>query len=133
MSQQSPQTGGASAGGTGNGLTPNVASMLCYVCTPITAIIFLAIEKENQDVKFHAWQGLFFGVAAIILEIGVSILAALFSAIAGFLAIIISVLLPLIYIGILIIWVICMIKAYQGERYKLPFIGDLAEKQLQQN
>ena len=41
----------------GTGLTPNIASLLSYICMPITSIVFILVEKENADVKFHAWQG----------------------------------------------------------------------------
>nr|HPM42087.1 hypothetical protein [bacterium] len=67
--QSTPPAGG----GQGTGLAPNIAGLLCYICSPITGIIFLLIEKENQDVKFHAWQSLVFGIAyiavVIVLEI----------------------------------------------------------------
>jgi len=54
-------TGGGAGGGTGGtGLAPNIASLLCYVCAPITSIIFLLIEKENKDVQFHARQWFLF-------------------------------------------------------------------------
>lgn len=123
MADQNPQGSG------GSGLAPNVASLLCYLCTFVTGIIFLLIEKENKDVRFHAWQAIFLGAGSIVLQIGVVILTAIMGAISAALATIISLLGTLVYLGIFVIWIIAMVKAYQGQRWKIPFIGDLAEKQ----
>jgi uncharacterized membrane protein len=100
------------------GLDPNLAGLLCYLLGLITGIVFLIIEKENRFVRFHAYQSL-------------AVFGALFvlSLIAGFIPLIgkpISfVLAP---VG-LILWILLMVKAYQGERYKLPVAGDWAEEQ----
>lgn len=113
----------------GSGLAPNVASLLCYVCSLVTGVIFLLLEKENKDVKFHAWQAIFLGGSAIVLQVVLSILVFIFSKMAGFLGAIFGFIVSLVWLGYLILWIVCMIKAYQGERFKIPFIGDLAEKQ----
>ncbi|HBF11777.1 MAG TPA: hypothetical protein DDW49_00040 [Deltaproteobacteria bacterium] len=123
MNQQSQPAAG------GSGLAPNVASLLCYVCTLITGIVFLVIEKNNKDVRFHAWQAIILGVSSFVIQIGLTILAAVLGAIASFLGAIIGILSPIVWLAFFVVWIICMIKAYQGERYKIPFLGDLAEKQ----
>lgn len=117
------------AGGQGTGLAPNVASLLCYICSPITGIIFLLIEKENNDVKFHAWQSLVFGVAYIAVVIMLEILAAILGMIASVLGIIIiGFFIPIIMLAAFILWIVCLVKAYQGERWRIPVIGDFAAK-----
>ncbi len=117
----------ASSSGKGSGLTPNISSLLCYICAPITSIIFLLIEKDNKDVRFHAWQGTLFGCTMILLNIVLNILGILLSHIADFFGgLILSFLLPVIWLGALVLWVICLVKAYQGERWKLPILGDMA-------
>lgn len=117
--------GQGSAGGTG--LAPNIAGLLCYVCSPISSIIFLLIEKENKDVLFHAWQGTLFGVAIFLLHIALNILGFLMGKMADFLGgIILNFLLPILWIGVLILWVVCLLKAYQGEKWRIPVIGDIA-------
>lgn len=122
--QETPPAGGAK----GTGLAPNIASLLCYICMPITSIIFLIIEKENQDVRFHAWQGTAFGVAYIVLIIALEILAAILGAIASVLGIIIGFFVPIVGLAAFVVWIICLIKAYQGERWKIPVVGDYAAK-----
>lgn len=121
------KSGGQSQGGSG--LAPNIASLLCYVCTPITSIVFLLIEKENRDVKFHAWQGTLFGAALIAISIILQIFGALFGRLVGFMGVFfLSFLFPVIWIAALVLWVVCLIKSYQGERWKIPVIGDIAAK-----
>lgn len=118
----------ASGGSQGTGLAPNIASLLCYICMPITSIIFLIIEKENQDVRFHAWQGTAFGVGYIVLIIALEILAAILGAIASVLGIIVGFFVPIVGLAAFVIWIVCLIKAYQGERWRIPVVGDFAAK-----
>jgi uncharacterized membrane protein len=109
----------------GAGMQDNVAGMLAYV-TIIPAIIFLVVEPYNRNrfIRFHAFQCLFFAVAWTVLWIGLTIFAHI--PILGWLSVLIW---PLIGLAGLIIWVVLLLKANQGQMYKLPFIGDMAEKQ----
>jgi uncharacterized membrane protein len=111
--------------GTSSGLADNVAGMLAYV-TIIPAILFLVLEPYNRSrfVRFHAWQSVLFNVAWWILWFGLHIVAHL--PLLGFLTVLVW---PLIGLGGFIVWIILLIKANQGRMYKLPVIGDLAEKQ----
>jgi uncharacterized membrane protein len=106
-------------------LADNVAGMLAYV-TIIPAIIFLVVEPYNKSrfVRFHAFQSIFFCVALIVLQIGLSMLA-----VVPFMAIITIPLHLLIGVGAFVVWIILLLKANQGQMYKLPVIGDLSEKQ----
>lgn len=105
-------------GKTTTGLQPNVAALLSYVLGFITGIIFYIIEKENKFVRFHAMQSIVVFVALFILQV-----------VIGFIPVIGLVLAPIIGIVSLILWIVLMIKAYQGETFKLPIAGDIAEKQ----
>jgi uncharacterized membrane protein len=100
---------------TSTGLDDNVAGLLCYVLGWISGLVFFLLDKEDKFVRYHAMQSIItFGALSII----GGILSQVF-----FLGWIISVL------GF-VLWVILMVKAYQGERYKLPWAGDLAERWL---
>lgn len=91
---------------------PNLHAALAYALGAITGIIFLLIEKENDYIRFHAAQStIVFGILWII----------------GFIPVL-NILSVLIWPITLILWVVLMYKAYQGERFALPVIGDLAEK-----
>jgi uncharacterized membrane protein len=108
-----------------SGITDNVAGMLAYV-TFIPAIIFLVTPPYNQSrfVRFHSFQSIFFTVAVIAIQIILSILTFM-----PFLILITGPLHMLVALGALILWIILLLKANQGQMYKLPIIGDLAEKQ----
>jgi uncharacterized membrane protein len=107
------------------GLSDNVAGMLAYV-TIIPAIIFLVLEPYNRNrfIRFHSFQCIFFWLALVVIHISLSIV--------GMVPFLIFVTVPLhilVSLGALVIWIILLIKANQGLMYKLPYIGDLAEKQ----
>jgi uncharacterized membrane protein len=103
------------------GLSQNAASALCYLLGFITGIIFLVLAPYNQDrtIKFHAWQSIFLNVAFIILTI---ILPAV-GHLAGI------ALLSIIDLAGIILWVYLLYSVYNGKQVRLPFIGDLAQKQ----
>ncbi len=111
--------------GSGAGMADNVAGMLAYF-TIIPAIVFLVLEPYNKSrfVRFHAWQCVFFNVAWWILWIGLRIVVHI--PLLGFLTLLVW---PLVGLGGLIVWIILVVKANQGQMFKLPVIGDLAEKQ----
>jgi len=119
-----PPAAPAAPASTG-GMTDNVAGMLAYI-TIIPAIIFLVMEPYNKKrfVRFHAFQCVFFTVAWIVLWIALGIVAHI--PFFGWLTILIW---PLIGLGGLIVWIILLLKANQGQMWKLPVIGDMAEKQ----
>jgi uncharacterized membrane protein len=110
---------------TGTGLADNVAGMLAYV-TIIPAIVFLVVEPYNKSrfIRFHSFQSIFFAVAWTALWIVLNIVAHI--PLLGFLTILIW---PLVGLAGLVIWIILLLKANQGLMFKLPVIGDLAEKQ----
>ncbi len=101
------------------GLDENIVSVLCYLVIWITGIIFYLVEKDNKVVKFHALQSV---LTFLPLNILYWVLASIFwwSDITYILSILVGLLM-------LILWVVLMIKAYQGEKYKLPIVGDIAD------
>ena len=103
--------------GTSTGLSPNVAGLLCYVGIWISGIIFLVLEQRNKFVRFHAAQSIVaFGtitVAGIIFGL-IPVVGDPFATIIG--------------ITGFIVWIIMIVKASNGEWYKLPWAGDVAEK-----
>ena len=123
---------------TSMNLDENVASALCYVLTWLTGIIFYFMEKENKTVRFHAMQ-------SILTFLPLTILGYVFSGILGVsysynnvygYTYGVPTLSPFYYVGMLIylvvfvLWLLLMFKAYKGETFKLPIVGDIAEKQI---
>jgi uncharacterized membrane protein len=102
-----------------SGLSDNAAGALAYV-TIIPAIIYLIVEPFNKNsyVRFHSWQSIFFGIAVFAVNIVLSVIPVI-----GW------IIMPFIGLVFLVIWVYVLLKALNGQRFKLPLIGDLAEKQ----
>lgn len=118
MSEGPVETQEPSQEASSTGLEPNIAGLLCYLLGFITGIVFIVIEKENRYVRFHAFQSL-------------AVFGALFvlSLVAGFIPVVGPVVSVLLAPVGLILWILLMVKAYQGERFKLPLAGDWAEEQ----
>ena len=107
----------ASEGASSTNLEPNVGGLLCYLGMWITGIIFLIIEQKNRLIRFHAIQSIivfgFLFIASAILN-KIPFVGWFFGLVIGMV--------------IFILWIVLMVKAYQGEVYKLPLAGDIAEK-----
>jgi len=108
-----------------SGLSDSAASGLAYL-TFIPAIIFLVVAPYNQNprIKFHSWQSIFLAAAWFIVWVVLVIVGMI--PFVNFLDI---VLFPLVGLGFFILWLIVMIQAFQGKQFKIPVLGDYAEKQ----
>ncbi len=106
-------------GKTTTGITPAMSGLLCYLGGFVTGIIFYLVEKENKFVRFHAVQSMvvFGGIFIINLVLGFMLPSMLSGPIS-------------LLLGLLgfILWIALMVKAYQGEKFKLPVAGEVAEK-----
>ncbi len=110
-----------------SGLDENVAGALCYLLGILTGILFLVLEPYNKskNVRFHAFQAIFAGIAIFVCYIAIFILG--FVPFIGWaISLISAVLLPL---AILVVWLMLMYKAYNNQRLVLPIVGPMAEKQ----
>ena len=123
MAQPPYQQPPAAAGGSG--LDTKLASTLCYALWWITGIIFLFIDKDNAEVRFHAWQSIAFFGGVTVLRIGLSIIGGLL----GDLGVIFGIINLLITLAAIIVWIIILIQTYQGKRMVLPVAGPFAEAQ----
>jgi len=100
-------------------LEANVAGLLCYVLGWVSGLVFVLIERESKFVRFHAIQSIYvFGVLNIA------------GIILGWIPFIGQVFSGLIWALWVILAIVLIVKAYQGIMYKLPWSGDLAEKQV---
>jgi len=120
---------GKDLGKTSTGMQANLAALLTYALGFITGIVFYIIEKKNKFVRFHAMQSIIvFGGFAIIAFI-LSVIIRLLAMIKFYFFIpLFSLIGTALWLAALIIWIILMLKAYNGEKFKLPVIGDIAEK-----
>lgn len=108
----------------------NVAALLCYLFGVISAVLFLVLEpyNKNPNVRFHAFQSLFVSLGYFAVWIGLTILAFI-----PYLGVAFALILPFLGLGFLVLWIVLMVKAYQGQKWVLPVIGPMAEKQAYSN
>ena len=116
------------------GMDQKTASWFAYVISIISAIILLVTEKDNRTVREHAWQSLFLGCVIWGAYIVLAILAAIIAAFSGFLFYIsagfvfFTIIYNILWIGWLVLTIICIIKATQNDMFKIPVIYGWVEK-----
>jgi uncharacterized membrane protein len=105
----------------GQGLSSNAAAAISYI-TFIPAVLFLVMEPYNRDrfVRFHAWQCIALTVVAVIIGIIFTVLGFV-----GF-HVLLWMIHSLVDLVLFVFWLIALIKASQGQWYKIPIVGDLA-------
>jgi uncharacterized membrane protein len=113
------------------GMSENLASALCYLFTVITGILFLVLEpyNKNRNVRFHAFQAIFFGIGTIVCWVVLIAISTVLAHIPILGPLISLLLIAVLWIGVFIAWLMLMYKAYNNQRLVLPVIGPLAEKQ----
>jgi uncharacterized membrane protein len=124
------------AGKSSTGLDENIAALLSYIFGWVSGLIFFLIEKDSRLVRFHAMQSLLFnvlaGVVAVVLWIVLFVVFMIVSQISGALATVLSLLSLLVWgvfvLALLAGFILCLVKAFQGQYFKLPVIGNFAEK-----
>ena len=99
---------------TALGLEENLEAALCYLGVWITGLIFYFVEDKNKLIRFHAMQ-------SILVFLPLMIFAWLFLYIFSWIS-------WILWILVIVLWVILMLKALQGVKYKLPIVGDIAER-----
>jgi uncharacterized membrane protein len=118
------------------GLDENIAALLSYIFGWVTGLIFFLIEKDSRLVRFHAMQSILLYVLLVILWFVVWIVTVVLwvaaAAIGDVVGAIVSILSTLIFVvfgvAALIAVILCLVKAFQGQYFKLPIIGNFAEK-----
>jgi uncharacterized membrane protein len=101
---------------TSTGFDANVAAALTYLVGFVTGLIFLLVEKDNKFVRFHAMQSTLVFIGIVAVDILLQIVPILGALVVVFIVIPVSA----------ILWLLLMYKAYQGEEFKLPLVGQMA-------
>ena len=103
-----------------NGLTENVAGLLCYVLGWISGLVFILAERENKFIRFHAMQSIIvFGALNIVSLVLIAVLQRMRE---------LPLFILLIFVFGMMLGMVLMIKAYEGKKLKLPWLGNIAEK-----
>ncbi|MDH3494990.1 MAG: hypothetical protein OEM82_15670 [Acidobacteriota bacterium] len=122
-------------GKTALGLDNNVGALICYVgnliCSLglIYSIIVLVTDKTNKLPRFHAFQSILLSVVGIIVGIGLQIIGGIFAALdVGILSLLLLPIMLIFALAMLAAFIFAAIKAFQGEIFKLPVIGNFADQ-----
>ena len=118
------------------GLDENVAALLSYVLNWVSGLVFFLIEKTSRLVRFHAMQSILLTAVGVVLFfvlwifwfIGLFVTSQLPGMLASLLGLLLTLIWVVFWVGLTIAWIMCLVKAYQGKYFKLPIIGNLAEK-----
>ena len=121
-----------SGGKTALGLDTNVGALLTYlpVCgiSLIYSIIVLVTEKENRLMRFHAFQSLLLLGVLVVGCVGITIISVVLAFVSSTLSMLFGLLIWLVALAVIAAMVFMCVKAYQGEKFKLPVVGDMADK-----
>jgi uncharacterized membrane protein len=118
------------ARGTVGVFPENVAGALAYI-SPLPAIVFLLIDpyRRNRFVRFHSLQCLFLWLALFLIAAVMRVLEPVIFLIPSFGYLLFLLIAMVVTLGAFVIWLVLVIKALQGEGFKLPIVGELAERQ----
>ena len=119
------------SGPTNLGMAPNLAGLLSYVPCCIGLVFSLVaaiVEKQNRFVRFHAFQSLLLHAAAIVVGVVLAILQIVLGMIFGPLGFLVWLLSLVVGFAVLAALIVMMIKAYGGEEFELPALGEMARK-----
>ena len=103
-------------------IDPNLASALCYLFGCLSGIIFFVLETDNRRIRFHALQSILLFSSLTLLSIG-SLVMMIFTNIGIF-----RFMNGLLAMAHFALWIIMVIRTYQGHTMKLPVVGDFAQK-----
>ncbi|QPV61504.1 DUF4870 domain-containing protein [Halosimplex litoreum] len=119
---------GPAAGGTD--LEPNVAAAIAYLFAPLTGIVMLLLEGDEDDfVRFHSLQSIGFGAVAVATWVAIGVVMGILTVIpfvGDIFAVLVLPLNAVVGLGLFAVWLLLILRAYQGERYGLPVLGPIA-------
>ena len=124
-----------STGKSALGMDGNVTALIGYLIG-IVALVLVFIEKDNKFVRFHALQSVFWSLACAAAMIALVVVGGALTWIVGVasgtLAFLTGGVIGLLYliviIGLVGGLIYAAIKSYGGQQFKLPFVGNFAEK-----
>jgi uncharacterized membrane protein len=117
-----------SAAPSSTGLEPNFAAALSYLAGPFSGILILLVERSNGFVRFHAWQSIL-GLGGLgLLSAGTLVFSFLTLLLSPVAFTVMYRLSEVLAIGWVLVWVVCLIKAFGGARWRMPLAGRYAER-----
>lgn len=118
------------ARGTAGGIPENLAGAFAYFLV-IPAIVFLLVQpySKNRFVRFHSFQSLGLCLGGLVVGAALRISGIVLAFIPAIGHLLVALFTMLVSLAFFVVWVVLVVKALQGEMFKLPVVGDFAEKQ----
>ena len=112
-----------------SGLDPKIGGLVSYAVPPVSGIVMFILEKQDEVIRWHAAQSIVFGVAWVALWVAYWVLSTLIATLIPILGFLLSVFLwVVLFIGGFVIWVVCLVKGYSGEKWRMPLFAQFAEQ-----
>lgn len=108
------------------GLDGNITVLIGYIIA-IVALVLIFIERDNKFVRFHAFQSAFYWAAVFVIYIVLIFVMAFLAFFSSILSSLFSLLIFLFGLAVVGGVIFLAVKSYQGERIKIPVIGEMAE------
>lgn len=107
------------AGSSSTGLPSNVGGALSYLFGCFSGVFFLLVERRDAYVRFHAAQSTITFLAVVVISLVLGSVPGIGWLLSGVFSLMTFVL-----------WAVLIFKAFTGERYKLPYVGEFADRQI---
>jgi uncharacterized membrane protein len=115
---------------TSTGIEPKVGAALAYILGLVTGILFLALEKDNRYIRFHAAQSITVSVLLILAHVAVRMVSAVLAYIPIVGGLLVLVLTLGLALGTFVLWGALMWRAYEGHEWELPVAGGFARRMV---
>jgi uncharacterized membrane protein len=94
----------------------------------LLALVPLLVEKEDKEVQWHAKHGIVLMVGEIVLWIAVTIVSFILSSMSLALGCVVTLLTFGLWLGILVVHVLCIVKGVNGQRFLIPGVSEYASR-----
>jgi uncharacterized membrane protein len=94
----------------------------------LLALVPLLVEKEDREVQWHAKHGIVLMVAEIVLWIAITIVSFILSSVSIALGCVVTLLTFGLWLGILVVHVLCIVKGVNGQRFLIPGVSEYASR-----
>jgi len=119
---------GGAAAPSSTGLEPSFAAALCYMAGPFSGILIVLVERSNEFVRFHAWQAIL-GLGGLgLLSAGTLVFSFVTLLLSPMVFTVMYRVSELLAIAWVLVWIVCLVKAFAGARWHLPLVGRYAER-----
>lgn len=123
--RSNPRSAGAASS---TGLDPNLAAALAYLAGPFSGVLILLVERANGYVRFHAWQAII-GLGGLgLLSAATLVFSFLTLLLSPFVFTVMYRVSEIVAIVWVVAWMICLVKAFSGQRWQMPVAGRYAER-----